>query len=318
MHVPQANLVDMKRWQSYHVYACGCCQAKPHGGDYKPEYVFTESVCPNCVPKAEALTSVQDSWLQPAWAELATLEQMTTQRDMVEAYAQRALDVFDGLQSLNKNAVRYCYPDFARVLCTARHERQQMLRKGYHLNVIRQLLDDAQRFSDVSHARPFFDFCIDELRYFLPLAGSHVSSLNAAVRHIQTLDAESGIDYRMHLPNLGRDYEPEFGKEQIALLRRMGSTGEKLLAQPLHPGALHYANLVVESMRSQARALTRPEPSREVVEVDAWLRKMDQEFWADVKKQTSGTRKRTERKRKGAVRKDPKRLPKITVLRDDL
>ena len=156
-------------------------------------------------------------------------------------------------------------------------DRDSLVEQTFHVSVIATMLNNMRQFSRYSHQRPFFDFCRREARYYIDIAKGNLEALRNAVTELKKayeMLSSPTPESPCHWPDSRVEYEPEFGIEELKLLRHAGEPGLDLLNRPFSSALLPYADMLIGTTKEQLAALPRqPDLYLEKLlePVEAWL-----------------------------------------------
>ncbi|KAK3719959.1 hypothetical protein LTR37_004082 [Vermiconidia calcicola] len=256
----------------HHVYVCGHSEEEWVDGLDSPEYVFVEGVCSDseCVRNDPGWFREQCSL--PGGAAMSTLADMTYELQTIRTLVMANFKQLDDL----KPSYPGTWVDDADLDID---NREALLEQQYHFSLIQDMLRSMHRFSKSRSHRPFFDFCRREADLYLAEAKLHTKELCSAVRELR--DSSPWDDW----PDSDVHYEPDFGKEQLLLLRQAGEAGLNILCQPFDLRLLQQTEELVQCLKANPPALARPASVPYIGDLDsleAYLQQEEDVFRAEM------------------------------------
>lgn len=231
-----------------HAYLCGHFDSNPMPGASGPQYVFANSGCSNYECSHTDIDWFKEQGTTPTSKAVSQLTKFSKQLTELQTLANKyALGLALAEPFKLEVVASIGFPSLKDVAFA--DEPQQQTNDLFHIDTIKSLLRFARQFAKSSKTKPFFDFCMGELGYFI------TNALNADNEMLKALRASDMIENNAtalasfrQWPGSHSYHEPGFGRKDLEILRSAGKQGEDILAQPLNAGTLHVAALLVRTL----------------------------------------------------------------------
>lgn len=246
-----------------HAYLCGHFDSNPVPGASGPQYVFANSGCSNYECSHTDMNWFKEQGTPPSPKEMSQLTKYSQQLTTLQTLANIYSSGLAGAEPIKVEVIASIgFPNLKEVAFA--DDPQEQINNLFHIDTIKSLLQFARQFAKSSKTKPFFDFCMGELAYFVAEALNADNEMFRALRASDKMvnDAQSLAGF-CQWPGSHAYHEPAFGLKELEILRSAGKQGEEILAQPFNAGTLHIAALLVRTLArdEQVSPPTTPSPS---------------------------------------------------------
>ena len=306
-HLKMANVTI------YHVYNCSHFEVDKGfmEGFNGPQFVFVEGPCSHVECANTDAAWFAEQCFAPGRAALNALATLTNELQNIRIVVKANLDRFDAMDLMPTDQIAVlAHPDVVDLLLDDDGDREELLEGLFHFSLTSEMLGNMRTFAKRSTARPFFDFCRREAQSYIDNAKANVEKLHNTVTILQQYDIPVMRIPTYQWPSSQANYEPDFGVEELELLRAAGERGQDILAQPFNLSALHNAEIMVACMKQKLAATSarcRPTCAAPSDGLDAWLQQEEKAFQAE-------TAMRTQQSQIHACVPQRKPLPKVDTL----
>ena len=271
----------------YHVFTCGHSESEPLAGFESHQYFFADGPCTR-----SQCASTNSSWFHKMYSLpdpelLEYVERLSWKLKHIQNLAkadQSSLNNTELGSSVNPAAIGH--PQLPDVLGT--EDLQSAIDKYLSIGETKAMLSNLRRFAKKPSQRPWFDFCLAEVRQYLDIAGERQQTLHNAIDDLRM--PRSAHKSRSH-QCCGADIGAE-----IDLLRYAGKHGSDLLRRPLTPRTLHFCGILIGNMEQELDVQpvkVTQEPVAAFPPTDpfeAWLQQEEIAFKAEMAKKERKTR----------------------------
>lgn len=293
------------------MHLCGHFECSPMPGGAGSQYVFIDGAC-----SRHLCTQTDAAWFQqqgesPSALDMSLLEKYSQQLTAFQKAANKYVDRLADVSALNLQAAAEAgFPVLQQI--TAAEDPTDYTDSLFHLSTIKSLLKYARDFAKNCKTRPFFDFCMCELTFFVADATAAENNLLNALAMSAGLSTDllnfSGF---RQWPGSRAYHEPNFGKKQLDTLHSVGSAAEEDLQRPFSMDMMQQCELVVRNAGHHSTPtppqLTLPSlpiiPSVSVPEpplgkdadFGVWLSQQENAFVAQLKRNAAKNEKKAVR-----------------------